>query len=47
MPDYSKGEEAEIIIAKQRHGPTWTVKLSFIPKYASFENMADHVEEPD
>jgi len=34
---------AEIIIAKQRNGPTGTVKLTFISEYTRFENMA-HVE---
>jgi replicative DNA helicase len=33
------GEEAEIIISKQRNGPTGTVKLTFLPKYTRFENM--------
>ncbi|MDD5774894.1 MAG: replicative DNA helicase, partial [Candidatus Omnitrophica bacterium] len=31
---------AEIIIAKQRNGPTGTVKLTFISEYTRFENMA-------
>jgi replicative DNA helicase len=34
---------AEIIVAKQRNGPTGTLKLTFISEYTRFENMT-HVE---
>jgi replicative DNA helicase len=31
---------AELILAKQRNGPTGTVKLAFLEKYTRFENLA-------
>ena len=40
---YSKAEEdqgiGEIIVAKHRNGPTGVVKVSFIDKYAKFDNL--------
>lgn len=32
---------ADVIIAKQRHGPTGTVKLSFTAQYTRFSDLAD------
>jgi replicative DNA helicase len=35
-----KIEEAELIIAKQRNGPTGKVSVAFHPKYTRFDNLA-------
>jgi replicative DNA helicase len=34
---------AELILAKQRNGPTGTVKLAFLRQQTRFANLADHV----
>ena len=39
LTDENKGI-AEVIIAKQRNGPTGTVKLAFLSEYTRFETLA-------
>ncbi|MEX2303067.1 MAG: replicative DNA helicase [Bryobacterales bacterium] len=34
---------AELIIAKQRNGPTGKIKLAFLHKFTKFENLADDI----
>ena len=36
---------AEIIVAKQRQGPTGTIKVAFIKEYAKFASLATPVPE--
>ena len=38
---------AEIIVGKQRNGPTGMIKLAFLQKFACFENMEGHRREPE
>lgn len=48
---YSPTEEnkgiAEIIVAKQRHGPVGKVKLAFLPEYMKFSNLSRINEEEE
>ena len=45
--DESKDKgKAEILIRKQRNGPTGDVKLAFLKEYTRFENLAHHDTEP-
>jgi replicative DNA helicase len=48
---YQRTEEnrglAELIVAKQRNGPTGTLKLSFEDRYANFRDLADGVPTGD
>jgi len=44
--DYVENNKAELIIAKQRNGPTGSVKLIFKERIARFEN-ASFVKEPE
>ncbi len=43
-PDFVPDNIAEVIIAKQRNGPTGTVKLTFDNKCTRFRNLAAHID---
>ncbi len=51
-PEYYKPDRedlrglAEVIIAKQRNGPTGKAKLAFLRQFTKFENMTDDLPEP-
>jgi len=39
--------KAELLLAKQRNGPTGKIDLVFLRQHTKFENLAKHLEEPD
>ncbi|MEE8445902.1 MAG: DnaB-like helicase C-terminal domain-containing protein, partial [Alphaproteobacteria bacterium] len=39
--------KAEVIVAKQRHGPIGTARLYFDPTYTKFTNLAESDHLPD
>ncbi len=39
--------KAEVIVGKQRHGPTGTVTLQFSPEYTRFSNLAASERLPE
>ena len=46
-PGEEQIEEAELIIAKQRNGPTGRVKVGFLKQYTRFENLATGYDRDD
>ena len=38
---------AELLVAKQRNGPTGKIKLAFLNKYVKFENLAEDIGDLD
>ena len=45
-PDSESAGVSEVIVGKNRHGSTTTVKLAFQPSYVSFQNLYKSGEEP-
>jgi replicative DNA helicase len=43
-PDFQPDNLAEVIVAKQRNGPTGTIKLTFSSKTTRFENLSTTVD---
>lgn len=36
--------ETEVVLAKQRNGPVGTIRVAFVPKYTTFENLANEFD---
>ena len=46
-PESDQEGTAEIIISKQRNGPTGMVRLAFRSEYTRFDSLVDNFGEPD
>ena len=46
-PESDQEGTAEIIISKQRNGPTGTIRLAFRSEYTRFDSLVDNFGEPD
>jgi len=44
-PDYEQSNVAEVIVAKQRNGPTGTISLMWHKQWTRFETLS-HAPEP-
>ena len=46
-PDSEAHNQAELIVAKNRHGETGTVFVQWLPEYTTFSNLETHREPPN
>ena len=45
-PDSQDEGVAEVVVGKQRNGPTGTVRLAFRREYTRFDNLVEAMGEP-
>jgi replicative DNA helicase len=47
VENYDEVQVADIIVAKNRNGPTRTVKLGFQPSFSRYRNLSTEVDYDD
>ena len=46
-PDESEGMPVNMLVAKQRNGPTGDVAMTFLKNYTRFESASNHRVDPE